>query len=727
MKLADRIARGRLNADHPIRRRSIEEILAITNSNRETPQVKFSDEGKERMFKSLKISNRLRINDENKRILFGILYDMAATYGIEERQISIGNSVCRIIEDYTVLLEEICLDIEDPATNNHAIQFVVYSAERYLNQDDPIRIKKTLAELDEARRSAVRDFIEYTAKHNYKLTTESEVGEKIFVDDESGVAATSKITTKKKLSPLETLIFYLADQKEEEKRRLPTKKSQETVFKALTTYYIGDNFDLLETYVDVLEEDYEDRGIAVECLELFLEKEYERSRRAYEDYKQGAYTDPAITDLGRPDKEDLKKLSKLLKTQPNHKGFYELIKSIIIGNTRMEEIEAQLTRLKIDPNMREDYYRYLARAWNNRRERETAIEIIAKGEIRDATELEECTELDIPNYSPISRIGQGQTRKVFKVERESTEQILALKIDIPERDILHPRARDVIKIHSQDELSKRERTALMDLTHPHLARMWDFGTCRNHPYQGRSYIVEDYVEGTTLEDLVKKRVKPLGVGDLIPIFGPIGRALKYLMENYYVHRDIKPDNILVSPDFRIVKLTDLQNAVRLNNSGEYIGKSYGSYRTMAPELILESSASFLTDLYSMGICMYYALVGEMPYDFKYDGTEEDKRKIKVITNRSKIKRKTFKRISRYFKPGTNIKQSTDLDLTDEAKTHLKLYPPIIDASTVIKTIYNLIINLTSLTPMERTDTSLDHLEFFYSRYLLKNPPVLNPT
>lgn len=313
-------------------------------------------------------------------------------------------------------------------------------------------------------------------------------------------------------------------------------------------------------------------------------------------------------------------LKSLLKVKPQNKYYYDVIKTImnrrivnffsdidnkyhsfkrIAGNKDFNEINFDLIKYFFY------FYRDEAPGKLNR-----VLNIISYGDVKSKGELEDCLNLKLNSYLPIAKIGDGGTRKVYKVLHTERDQIFALKIDKKDSEINHPRARKVINDLGSNEISKRERSALTDLTHENLARMWDFGS-----YDEGNYIVEDYVNGKTLEQLVKEKGK-LSPREFILVFVPIFRAFRYLIDKDYIHRDIKPDNILVSDDFRIVKLTDLQNAVKVNDSGLYFGESFGSIRTMAPEVILENKSSFASDLYSLGVCMYYALTGEILYNYK---------------------------------------------------------------------------------------------------------------
>lgn len=398
--------------------------------------------------------------------------------------------------------------------------------------------------------------------------------------------------------------------------------------------------ELCEQYSSAIQKDYENQDEALECLRAYFKSIYSQLPKledysnhrvlkrvlGFTDFENSAIVNEALARKFLIVNEALARKAKNPQT-------HRLVKSILRRGLVLSDPDfTSLKRIKELSEVEDEICELIDKETENIENSfpinllETKpiayrLEILSQGEITSAGELVECSGFEVEGYLPIKKIGQGQTRRVFKVKHRGREQVLALKIDIPEHEIKHPRAIEVIRLLHQNGLSKRERTALMDLTHENLARMWDFSSCN-----GRGYIVEDYVDGTTLKDLVKQKGK-LTIRELILAFTPILRAMEYLEEHRYIHRDIKPDNILVSNDFRTVKLTDMQNAVKVDNSGQYIGESFGSYNTMAPELLLEGKASHLSDLYSVGVCMHYALFGKMPYDLGDGNLEDVKRRL----------------------------------------------------------------------------------------------------
>ena len=418
-----------------------------------------------------------------------------------------------------------------------------------------------------------------------------------------------------------------------------------------TTYRknkINDNISLLLDKYNKTKEFANGEAIIIECSNHAFEILYKDCK----ELKNNMQYELLERNIIRLDKR-IRDVYELIELRPKNKIYHVILDGLLTSSIKIDHCKQELIKLSKEEKINdklwlslkeeemnkeeiskiEEYLNGLMEGknvvYNIRSKLVGKVKILARNEIGTIGEFEELSELlELPNYLPIKKIGEGATRKVYKVVHEQRDHILALKIEKDEKEITNPRSKLIAQQHG-DNLSKRERLALMDLTHENLARMWDFGN-----NNGRNYIVEEYVEGKTLEQMIREKGK-LNAKELILIFAPIIKATRYLREKGYVHRDIKPDNILISNDFNIIKLTDLQNAVKINESETYIGKSFGSIRTMAPEVILEGKASFSSDLYSIGVCMYYTITGEYPFD--YVRSKENKTILKNKKNGMKRK------------------------------------------------------------------------------------------
>ena len=154
---------------------------------------------------------------------------------------------------------------------------------------------------------------------------------------------------------------------------------------------------------------------------------------------------------------------------------------------------------------------------------------------------------------------------------------------------------------------RREARAAAQLSHPGIVTVIDRGD-----EGGRQFIVFEYVEGETLKELVE-RTGPMPVRRVIELALQIGRAIAFAHDQGLVHRDVKPQNVLLGPEGR-AKVTDFGiaralEAVGRTESGTVLGTSH----YIAPEQARGEPVDAQTDVYSFGVVLYELLVGEVPY------------------------------------------------------------------------------------------------------------------
>jgi eukaryotic-like serine/threonine-protein kinase len=137
------------------------------------------------------------------------------------------------------------------------------------------------------------------------------------------------------------------------------------------------------------------------------------------------------------------------------------------------------------------------------------------------------------------QIGSGGMSTVYRAFDETLERWVAIKL-------MH---REIAGDADQLERFRREARAVARLTHPHIVTVIDFGADDDHPF-----IVLEYVEGETLKQRIK-RMGPLPVVEAVAYAIEIGRALERAHEERIVHRDVKPQNVLIDPEGR-AKVTD---------------------------------------------------------------------------------------------------------------------------------------------------------------------------
>ena len=156
---------------------------------------------------------------------------------------------------------------------------------------------------------------------------------------------------------------------------------------------------------------------------------------------------------------------------------------------------------------------------------------------------------------------------------------------------------------------RREIRTQAKLDHPHLVRAYDAGE------EGKvHYLVTEYVPGTDLRKLVRSE-KRLSIQQAASILMQAAEGLAYAHEHGLIHRDVKPGNILVTPD-GVAKLSDLGLAGHLDEREHdpRKGKIVGTADYLAPEQILNPHDTLpVSDIYALGCTLYYAVTGKVPY------------------------------------------------------------------------------------------------------------------
>lgn len=153
---------------------------------------------------------------------------------------------------------------------------------------------------------------------------------------------------------------------------------------------------------------------------------------------------------------------------------------------------------------------------------------------------------------------------------------------------------------------EREARAIAALNHPGIVQVYDVGRDGETPY-----IVEEFIEGTSLKDLI--RSGPLPPDRIIDIGVQVAKALDYAHQAGVIHRDIKPHNILVSPRGE-VKVVDFGIAMTESMKGiTDTGSVFGTAHYLAPEQARGEPATPATDLYALGVVLYEMATGEPPF------------------------------------------------------------------------------------------------------------------
>ena len=207
-------------------------------------------------------------------------------------------------------------------------------------------------------------------------------------------------------------------------------------------------------------------------------------------------------------------------------------------------------------------------------------------------------------YQIIKTIGEGGMANVYLAKDTILDRNVAVKV-------LRGDLADDEKFVRRFQ---REALSASKLNHPNIVEMYDVGED-----DGRYYIVMEYVQGKTLKSLVKKR-GALTLPEVIDIMTQLTSAIMCAHDSYIIHRDIKPQNVMILDDGR-VKIMDFGIAMALNsNELTQTNSVMGSVHYLPPEQANGSGSTIKSDIYSLGILMYELLVGKVP--FKGDNAVE---------------------------------------------------------------------------------------------------------
>lgn len=205
-------------------------------------------------------------------------------------------------------------------------------------------------------------------------------------------------------------------------------------------------------------------------------------------------------------------------------------------------------------------------------------------------------------YEIIKEIGVGGMAKVYKAKDKLLGRFVAIKI------LKEQYAED-------EEFSKKfnnEAQSAARLSHINIVNVYDIG---KDMLNGKliQYIVMEYVEGETLKDLIN-REKVLENHDIIDYSTQIAQALKSAHDSGIVHRDIKPQNILIDK-YGLCKVTDFGIArVSSNATITYTSSILGTVHYISPEQAKGKIVDLKSDLYSLGAVMYEMATGRVPFD-----------------------------------------------------------------------------------------------------------------
>jgi eukaryotic-like serine/threonine-protein kinase len=209
-------------------------------------------------------------------------------------------------------------------------------------------------------------------------------------------------------------------------------------------------------------------------------------------------------------------------------------------------------------------------------------------------------------YRLDAEIGRGGMSTVYRAYDTVLERSVAIKL-------MH---REIASDSDQLERFRREARAVAQLNHPHVVTLIDAG---EEPSQdgrddasGTPYIVLEYVDGETLKSIISEH-GPLPIPQAIAYAIETARALGAAHERQIVHRDVKPQNILISEEGG-AKITDFGIARSLTEEGlTMAGRVLGTTDYVSPEQALGHPVTGQSDLYSLGVVLYEMLTGSVPF------------------------------------------------------------------------------------------------------------------
>jgi serine/threonine protein kinase len=206
------------------------------------------------------------------------------------------------------------------------------------------------------------------------------------------------------------------------------------------------------------------------------------------------------------------------------------------------------------------------------------------------------------DYTIQSLLGRGGMARVYKGHDEALDRYAAVKVTMT----------DFVAEADAEEYKQRflrEARAIARLRHPHIVNLYQFGNIDDWYYMAMAFL-----DGEDLRVILKRYAESnrrMPLQDIGKMVREVASALDYAHKQEVIHRDIKPSNIMMTPDGAV--LTDFGLALNLTEGT--MGDTFGSAHYIAPEQAVSSSRAVpQSDLYSLGIILYEALTGKVPFD-----------------------------------------------------------------------------------------------------------------
>ncbi len=200
-------------------------------------------------------------------------------------------------------------------------------------------------------------------------------------------------------------------------------------------------------------------------------------------------------------------------------------------------------------------------------------------------------------YEILEILGEGGMAFVYKARDTQLERFVAIKTLKP----------NYVNQETFVDRFKREAKTAANLNHPNIVQIFDWGI------EEEPYFVMEYIEGNTLTSIIAKN-RTISLSDILFIGAQVSSGLHAAHQKGLVHRDIKPGNIMITPDGK-VKVTDF-GIVSLQNEESDITKTgsiLGTASYISPEQAQGKPVSIESDLYSLGTVLYELIAGKAPF------------------------------------------------------------------------------------------------------------------
>ena len=265
-------------------------------------------------------------------------------------------------------------------------------------------------------------------------------------------------------------------------------------------------------------------------------------------------------------------------------------------------------------------------------------------------------------YRVVLRIGSGGMAEVYEVLDVVSKDHVALKI-------IHE---DLISDATTTKRFETEARASASLNHPNIVKVHNVGE-----FEGRPYIVNELIKGQTVRSILDYRGN-LSLKEACDIMLQLTAAVSYAHQKRVIHCDIKTNNFFLMPDgsvkladFGLARFEDAEK--KKNNDIEEIA---GSVHYLAPEILQGYPASYLSDVYSLGIVFFELLTGQLPYD---EGTK--------TTIAASHVNKAFPRITK-FSPKTPIEIENIIEKATQKKPQLRFATAKEMEATIVNIVNN---------------------------------------